>query len=258
MARALRASWNYREAIRTEFNEPETIPDAKDRTFALIDRLESSSGRARTDAIERFSLDENLEEVVAAIERDINAAKPEAALDRLHTYCMKKFAHLLRAHGVEVGSKDTLNGRAGQFFNMLRQTGHVRPISAKIMKGTVEVFELYNGIRNNESLADDNIIVEASEARFIFDAVHNMLRFLKSIEAVSGACDGSPDVSGKMGKPIFPVRRGQVPPRGVALARARYRAGGDHDRPRRADHGHPAGRTVRAQQGHSRGTEENS
>lgn len=183
VAQALRALWAYREAVRVEFDQPETIQDAKERTFALIKSLEGGSGRASTDAIERFSPDQTLEELVAAIGRDIDANKPEAALDRLHTYCMKKFAHLLRAHGVTVGPKDTLNGRAGQFFNILRSTGRVRRISATIMKGTVEVFELYNGVRNNESLAHDNIIVEANEARFIFHAVHNMLRFVKSLEA---------------------------------------------------------------------------
>ena len=47
-----------------------------------------------TDAIARFKQDETLEELIAAIERDIGVDKPAAAADRLHTYCMKKFAHL--------------------------------------------------------------------------------------------------------------------------------------------------------------------
>jgi hypothetical protein len=42
------------------------------------------------DAIDKFAGDETLEELVAAIDRDIAANKPAAALDRLHTYCMKK------------------------------------------------------------------------------------------------------------------------------------------------------------------------
>ena len=53
------------------------------------------------------------------------------------------------------------------------------------MKSTVETFELYNGIRNNESLAHDNTLVESNEARFIFDTIVNMLRFVKTIEGNS-------------------------------------------------------------------------
>jgi hypothetical protein len=51
------------------------------------------------------------------------------------------------------------------------------------MRSTVEIFELFNNVRNNESLAHDNELVEPAEARFIFDAVVNLLRFLKAIEA---------------------------------------------------------------------------
>jgi hypothetical protein len=72
-------------------------------------------GRQRrcTDAIDRFARDETLEELVAAIERDITANKPAAALDRLHTYCMKKFAHLLESYRVSCDRKEPLHARVG-------------------------------------------------------------------------------------------------------------------------------------------------
>ena len=94
-------------------------------------------------------------------------------------------AHLLRQRGEQPSTGETLNARAGRYFNPLRRSGQIRPISQKIMKSTVETFELYNGIRNNESLAHDNSLVESNEARFIFDTVVSMLRFLKTIEGNS-------------------------------------------------------------------------
>lgn len=182
-AKALRRLWAHREAHRTYNNErPETVPNAEEKIFKIIHRLEGDSGLAKIDAIERFKSDVTLEELVAGIERDIAAQKPEAALDRLHTYCLKKFAHLLELRGEQPQAGETLNARAGRYFNPLRKTGRIRPISEKIMKSSVETFELYNGVRNNESLAHDNTLVEANEARFIFDAIVNMLRFIKSIE----------------------------------------------------------------------------
>jgi hypothetical protein len=51
----------------------------------------------------------------------------------------------------------------------------VRPISETIMKKTVETFELFNSVRDDESLAHDNTLIEPAEARFIFDAVVNLL-----------------------------------------------------------------------------------
>ena len=88
------------------------MPWARDKLFQIIHRLEGDSGLARTDAIERFAQDETLDELVASIERDIAANKPHVALDRLHTYCMKKFAHLVVARGEQPAPGETLNARA--------------------------------------------------------------------------------------------------------------------------------------------------
>jgi hypothetical protein len=96
---------------------------------------------------------------------------------------MKKFAHLLTQRGLPVHDNDTLNARAGRLFNPLRRKSKVRPISDKIMRATIDTFELFNGIRNNESLAHDNELVDPAEARFIFDRITNLLRFVKAIEA---------------------------------------------------------------------------
>jgi hypothetical protein len=183
VAKALRALWEYRESTDSVDLHPPTEKKIHDQYFEIVRRIESESGPARTDAITRFTRNETLDELVAAIERDIAADKPEVALDRLHTYCMKKFAHLLTQRGLDVNDNDTLNARAGRLFNPLRREGKVRPISDKIMRATTEIFELFNGIRNNESLAHDNELVDPAEARFIFDAIANLLRFLKAIEA---------------------------------------------------------------------------
>jgi hypothetical protein len=179
-ARVLRRLWAHREELRAQSGREETELISAAKLTRVIERLER--GVPRTDAIDRFSADESLDELVAAIERDIQANKPHVALDRLHTYCMKKFAHLLAAMGEASNASEALNARAGRYFNPLRRTGKVRPISEKIMKQTVETFELFNSVRNNESLAHDNTLIEPAEARFIFDAVVNLLRFVKSIE----------------------------------------------------------------------------
>src|SRR5262249_32393445 len=109
--------------------------------------------------------------LVASIERDLYVNKPQVAMDRLHTYCMKKFAHLLQQRGEDVSTKDTLNSRTGRYFNPLRRTKSLRPITEKIMVNTVETFELFNIVRNTASLAHDNELVEVAEARFIFDSI---------------------------------------------------------------------------------------
>jgi hypothetical protein len=136
------------------------------------------------DAIDKFTRDETLEELVAAIDRDIAANKPAAALDRLHTYCMKKFAHLLTEREVAFDKNEPLQSRVGKYVRALESEQQLREITRRIVKSSISVFDAFNDIRNNQSFAHDNDLVDQAEARFIFDGVSAFLRFVKSIEAV--------------------------------------------------------------------------
>jgi hypothetical protein len=82
VARVLRALWDHRAAIIARQGK-EDDPNLADRYFQIVHRLEGDAGTASTDAIDRFSDNETLDELVAAIQRDISANKPQAALDRL-------------------------------------------------------------------------------------------------------------------------------------------------------------------------------
>ena len=77
-AQVMRNLADYRQEVLGSY-EPET----KERLFALIARIEAGSELARTDALERFVNDQTLDELIGSIERDINADRPAAALDRV-------------------------------------------------------------------------------------------------------------------------------------------------------------------------------
>jgi len=114
ICRVLRQLWEVRESIPL-YDKKDPNGQLKTRFFALLDRLESGGEIARTDVIDRFARDQTLDELVASIERDIGANRPAAALDRLHTYCMKKFAHLLDARGVAWERAEPLHSRVGNY-----------------------------------------------------------------------------------------------------------------------------------------------
>jgi hypothetical protein len=182
VAKVARALWQYREGLpRYQENSPE-VDDLKMRFFDLISRIEGGGAVPRTDALDRFKADETLEELIAAIERDIGANKPAAALDRLHTYCMKKFAHLLEERGIPWDRNDPLQSRVGKYVKALEAEREIREITRRIIKSAISVFDQFNDIRNNRSFAHDNDLVDKAEARFIFDAISAFLRFVKSVD----------------------------------------------------------------------------
>lgn len=182
VARVLRRLWQERETIPMFRDAPEH-ERAKPGLFALITSIEGGGAVPRTDAIDRFTRDETIEELVSSIERDVSANKPAAALDRLHTYCMKKFGHLLDGHSVTWSRDEPLHSRVGKYVKVLEQNHQLSDMTKQIIKNAIGVFEKFNFVRNNKSLAHDNELSNHAESRFIFDSVTAILRFIKSIEA---------------------------------------------------------------------------
>jgi hypothetical protein len=181
VSRVARALWKHREGVQYQTQTPEN--DAlKTRFFDLIVRIEGGGAIPRTDALDQFKPDETLEELIAAIERDIGANKPAVALDRLHTYCMKKFAHLLDERKITWDKDDPLHSRVGKYIKALEQERDILEITRRIIKSSISVFEKFNDVRNNRSFAHDNELIDKAEARFIFDAISAFLRFLQSVE----------------------------------------------------------------------------
>ena len=186
VSRVLRSLWDYREKVTERkplsWDEPKEEKNVKTPLFDFLARLEGADAMPRTDALEKFKRDETLEELIAAIERDIQANRPAAALDRLHTYCMKKFAHLLHKRGETCDRDDPLHSRAGKYLKALDAEYSLHEISKRILKSSISILDKFNDVRNNQSFAHDNELIDKAEARFIFDAITSILRFIKTIE----------------------------------------------------------------------------
>jgi len=182
VARVLRRLWDHRESIPL-YQQAGNAEQVKSRFFALITKIEDGGFIPTTDVIERFTRDETLEELVDAINRDIGANKPVAALDRLHTYCQKKFGYLLEKRAVSWERSEPLHSRVGKYVKSLQQERELREMTLQSIKSAIGIFEKYNHVRNNQSLAHDNELLDQAEARFIYDTVTAFLRFVKSIEA---------------------------------------------------------------------------
>ena len=182
VAQVLRKLWQHREILATYSDPSSEDQSVKTRFFDLLSRIEGGGAVPRTDALDRFTKDETLEELIAAIERDVQANKPAAALDRLHTYCMKKFAHLLDERGLACDRNDPLHSRVGKYVKALEAERDIQEITRRIIKSSISVFEQFNDIRNNRSFAHDNDLIDQAEARFIFDGISAFLRFVKNVD----------------------------------------------------------------------------
>ena len=55
-------------------------------------------------------------------------------------------------------------------------------MTERILKSSISVLEAFNGVRNNQSFAHDNTILNYHESILIFNDIANVVRFIESIE----------------------------------------------------------------------------
>jgi hypothetical protein len=96
---------------------------------------------------------------------------------------MKKFAHLLKLRGAPTNQEEPLHSRVGRYVKLLETERELKPVTKQILKNCIGIFQSYNDVRNAHSFAHDTTVVEKEEARFIFETVVSMLRFVRSVEA---------------------------------------------------------------------------
>jgi len=184
VARVLHALWLYRCELP---DYKESDPEEEARLKAWLNRytneLETASTMKLEDALTDFSRDTTLPKLRASIANDLIAEKPDVALDRVHTYCVKRFRHLVSERGQTVDAKTPLDAIFGAYGKLLRDAGEVTGFALPALRVQHRLFESLNQARNKRSFAHDNDLLSVSEAQFLIDSVLASLAFIERVEA---------------------------------------------------------------------------
>jgi Abortive infection C-terminus len=150
--------------------------------FDVISRKLNITNSMAIAAIDKFTDDDTLEELISAITRDVQDRSYRSTLDRLHTYCSKKFTQLLDQRGESVSRDEPLHSKAGKYLKIVSKEKQLSDVSQQVIKNSVAVLEKFNFVRNNRTLTHDNLLLPNDEAEFIFDSIISMLKFIRAIE----------------------------------------------------------------------------
>ena len=184
VAQILRVLWAYRCGL-DGYVEPD--PAKEERLKAWLEQftneLENASALNLDDAFKDFSRDTTLPKLRASIAADLVAEKPDVALDRVHTYCVKRFRDLLASRNQAVDAKTPLDAIFGAYGKALRDEGAVSEFALPTLRVQHKLFDGLNQARNKRSFAHDNALLDVSEAQFIIDSVLASLAFIERIEA---------------------------------------------------------------------------
>jgi hypothetical protein len=149
-----------------------------------IVRLSQDAPVTELDAFTSVTDEKNFETVAKAIRETIEKNEPEAGLDRLHTFVIKYVRSLCKQRGVTVTQDKALYSLFGEYVKRLRDGNHIESeMTSRILKSSISTLEAFNDVRNNQSLAHDNPILNYEEALLIFNHVASSIRFLRSLEA---------------------------------------------------------------------------
>lgn len=184
VARVLRALWAYRSTL-PEYVSNDPVEEARLATWfeQFTVELDAASSMPIEDAFRNFTDDTTLAKLRASIAEDLIAEKPDVALDRVHTYCVKRLRHLLDSKGQPFDASTPLDALFGAYGRILKDTGAVSEFALPTLRVQHKLFDGLNQARNKRSLAHDNELLDLSEAQFMLDCTLAALAFIERIEA---------------------------------------------------------------------------
>lgn len=149
----------------------------------IIARLMRSSLVPEMNTLAAITPDQNFDALAKEVREAIERNQPEAGLDRLHTFVIKYVRWLCAQRGLTTTRDRALHSLFGEYVKQLREAGHIESdMTDRILKSSISILEAFNHVRNNQSFAHDNAILNYDESLLIFEHVISSLRFLRRLE----------------------------------------------------------------------------
>lgn len=189
---------NWDEFTNTKWN-PKTLQYEKKplpkECLPIIQRLKSDSIVPEIEALIPNDDDKDFDALAKSVREYIKRNEPEVGLDRLHTFLMKYFRALFKKHNIEIEKQRPLHSLVGQYVKTLREKNAIESeMTERILKSSISVMEAFNKVRNDQSYAHDNKVLNYNEALLIFNHVSSSIRFIESLEKEKKNCKPTDEI----------------------------------------------------------------
>jgi hypothetical protein len=158
--------------------------------YKIADRLQAATPIEAVDELRNNSNTDELkllsENIIDCIEKD----QPQVGLDRLHTYLKKFLRTLCEKHGIQTEKTIPINSLLGSYIKELDKKSLLESeMTKRILKSAISILDTFNKVRNDQSFAHDNKILNYNESILIFNNILNMIKFINSIEKKFLSCN---------------------------------------------------------------------
>jgi hypothetical protein len=151
--------------------------------YKISERLKLDSTVENIEVIQSYSDDKDFSILAKSIRESIDKNEPQIALDRLHTYTVKYIRQLCDKHNIGYDKDTPLHSLFGGYVKILMQDKIIESeMTERILKSSITILESFNKVRNDQSFAHDNPILNYDESILIFNNIANSIKFIDSIE----------------------------------------------------------------------------
>jgi hypothetical protein len=148
-----------------------------------VERLSQSAPVPEIEAITPNTAEKNFATLAKSIREAIEKNEPESALDRLHTFVIKYMRVVCEQHGIKAEKDKPLHSLVGEYVKRLKEKGHIESdMTERILKSSISTLEAFNRVRNDQSFAHDNQVLNYDESLLIFNHVASAIRFIEAVE----------------------------------------------------------------------------
>lgn len=167
-----------------------------DECVRIATTLKQGSIVEHLDAIQANNQDKDFVLLAKLIRDGIEENQPEAALDRLHTFVVKYVRELCRKHSITFEQHEALHGIFGKYVKHIVTSGLVRStMTERILKYSINVIDAFNEVRNSQSFAHDNPVLNYQESILIFNNISSSIKFINEFENTLNSKQDSVDTN---------------------------------------------------------------
>jgi hypothetical protein len=203
-ASRLRHFWNSQPdhvvgRLLKDFLERTPDGDAtlRKRCSAAAERLSRCAAVHDASVISELSSFEDFERLASGVRDSIEKNEPEAGVDRLHTLTVKFVRWACAQRGMTVDRDKSLNAVFGMYVKKLQELKLIESrMTEMILKTSISVLDAFNDVRNNRSLAHDNVLLNREESLLIFNHVTTAIRFVWALEQSFARKEAAADTLG--------------------------------------------------------------
>lgn len=150
----------------------------------IVRRLKADAPVPEIEFLAPISDEKTLDTLANAIRDSVKRNEPEMGLDRLHTYTIKYLRILCEQHGISTERSKPLHSLVGEYIKVLRQEGKIESVmTERILKTSISIMEAFSDVRNDQSYAHDNPVLNYDESNLVLSHVISSLRFIQAIES---------------------------------------------------------------------------